>query len=101
MNSSNFLKVLEYLLFTHLEKHLPVHENQFAYRPATGCTDAITLSKETVMHYNSQLSHVYCAMANLSKDYDRINTSFLCDKMRETDLPGQVIAFIEFMGKNT
>ena len=35
MNSSNFLKVLEYLLFPHLEKQLPVHENQIAYRPAT------------------------------------------------------------------
>ena len=37
MNSSNFLKVIEYLLLPHLEKHLPIHENQFAYRPATGC----------------------------------------------------------------
>ena len=27
MNSSNFLKVIEYLLLPHLEKHLPIHEN--------------------------------------------------------------------------
>ena len=35
MISSIFLKVIEYLLLLHLEKHLPVHENQFGYRLAT------------------------------------------------------------------
>ena len=37
---------------------------------------------------------------DLSKAYDRINTSSLCDKMRETDLTGQVNALIYFMCKN-
>ena len=97
MNSSNFPKVLKYLLVPHLEKHLPVHENQFTYRPATGCIDAITVSKETVMYYNSQRSDVYCAKVDLSKAYDRIDTSLLCDKMWETELPGKVIALINFM----
>ena len=101
MSSSNFLKVLEYLLLPHLEKHLPVHENQFAYRAATRCIDAITVLKETVMYYNSQSSDVSCAMVDLSKVYDRINTSLLCDKMRVTEVPEQVIALIVFMGKNT
>ena len=45
MNSSNFLEVIEYLLLSLLEKHLLIHENQFAYRPATGCIDAITVLK--------------------------------------------------------
>ena len=40
-------------------------------------------------------------MVDLSKAYDRINTSLLCDKMRETELPGLVIEFIDFMCKNT
>ena len=40
-------------------------------------------------------------MVDISKAYDRINTSLLCDKMRETELPGQVIALIDFMCKNT
>ena len=31
MNSSNFLKALEYLLLPHLEKHVPDPENYFAY----------------------------------------------------------------------
>ena len=42
----NFLKVLECLLLSHLEKHRSVHQNQFAYRYVTGCIDAITLIEE-------------------------------------------------------
>ena len=48
MNSSNFIKVIEYLFLQHLEKHLLIHGNQFAYRPATGCIDAVSVLKETV-----------------------------------------------------
>ena len=40
-------------------------------------------------------------MVELSKAYDIINTSLLCDKIRENELPGQVIVLIDFMGKNT
>ena len=56
MNSSNFLKVMEYLLLPHLEKDLFIPENQLAYRPATGCIDAINVLKMTVMYYNLQHS---------------------------------------------
>ena len=40
-------------------------------------------------------------MVELSKTYARINTSFLCQKMRETELPGQAVALIECMCKST
>ena len=69
------------LLLPHLEEHLPVHENQFAYRPAIGCIDAITVLN--YMYYNLQRSDVFCAMVDLLKAYSRINTSLICDKMRE------------------
>ena len=82
MNSSNFLKVLEYVLLQHADKCLPVHQNQLAYRPPTGCFDAISVSKETVLYYNSKRSDVYFAMVDLSNVYDRIYTSLLCDKIR-------------------
>ena len=49
------------------------------------------------MHYNVRNSNVFCTTVNLSKAYDKINTSLLCDKMKETDLPGQVIVLIDFM----
>ena len=40
-------------------------------------------------------------MVDLSKGYDRISTSLLSDKMRETELPGLGNALIDFMGKNS
>jgi len=101
MNSSNFLKVSEYLLLPHLEKNLKIDQRQFAYRNASGCLDAITLLKETVAHYNREPTDVYCAMVDLSKAYHRINISSLCDKLKATYLPGQIFNLIEFMGKNT
>ena len=98
MISSNFLKVLEHLLLPYRRKIFLFIKNQFAYRHATGCIDAITVLKKTAM---SQIFDVYFAMLDLSKAYDRINTSLLCEKMRETELPGQVITLIDFMGRNT
>ena len=49
MNSSNFPNVLQYLLLSHLEKHLPVHQNHFAYLPATGynCLKKMQKNKTT------------------------------------------------------
>ena len=40
-------------------------------------------------------------MVDLLKTYDRISTSLLCDKKRETYIPGQVIALMDFLGRNT
>ena len=71
--------VLEYLLLPHL--------------------DAITLLKETVAHYSKENTDVYCALVDLSKAYDRIDASFLCDKLKATNLPGQTVKLIEFVGK--
>ena len=45
MNSSNLLKVFEYLLLPHLEKNPKRDQGQFAYRNATGCLGVITLLK--------------------------------------------------------
>ena len=46
-------------------------------------------------------SDVYSEKVDRSKAYDRINTSLLCDKPNESDLPGQVIALLDFMCNNT
>ena len=51
-NLSQLLVLKQYLEFQILlgQRHLHVQQNQFAYRPATGCIDAITALKETVMY---------------------------------------------------
>ena len=72
MSSSNILKVIEYFLLPHMEKHFPLHLNYFAHRAVTGCIDATTVLRETVVFYNLKWSNVYCAEVDLSKTYDRI-----------------------------
>ena len=53
------------------------------------------------MYYISKRSDVNCAMIDISKAYDRVDTSLVCNRVRENGLPGQAISLIEFMGKNT
>ena len=52
------------------------------------------------MYYNLKRSDVSCVFVDLSKVCCGINTSLLYDKVRKTDLLGQVMARIDFMGKN-
>ena len=40
-------------------------------------------------------------MVDVSKAFNRIGTSLSSDKKRETDLPIEVIALIDFMGNST
>ena len=40
-------------------------------------------------------------MVNFSKAFDRIDISLLPDNIMESDLPGQIIALTDSMGKNT
>ena len=51
------------------------------------------------MYYNLKISDVYCAIVDLSKVFDRIDTSLLCDKRGEAYLAKQVIALTDFIGK--
>ena len=81
--------------------NLKINQRQISCGTDAGCHDAITLSKETVAHYNWGHTDVHCAMVDLSKAYDRINISYLCVKLKATCLPGQIINLIELMGKNT
>jgi len=101
MTSSNFLKVFEYLLLPHLERHLAVHSDQFAYRRSSSCLRAITLSKETVIHYNNSASNVHCAMVDLSNAHDKVNIIIVCRKLQETTLPAKIVNIIQYVGFNT
>ena len=101
MNISSFMKVLEYFLLPHLEKHLEVDQRQFAYGKAMDCLDAYTLLKETVAHYSMEQTDVHCAMVDPSKAYDRIIIISLCNKLYVTNLPEHMVYCIEFRGKNT
>ena len=101
MNSSNLLEMFEYLTLPYLKKYLLLSYNQFAYRPSTGCPNAITLLNETISHYNIKHSEIFCAMNDLSQAYDRININTLCTKLRRAELPELITNIIEYMCRKT
>ena len=53
------------------------------------------------MYYISNRCEVHFVVVALSKAYDRIITSLICVKNRETDLRGHLVALIDFIVKNT
>ena len=101
MNSSVILKLFEYVLLPFLEKLLNVDSHQFGFRKNTGCLDAVTILKETVLNYNGEGSRVHCALVDLSKAYDCINVEVLSNKLRSAGCPNSIVDVINFMGTNT
>ena len=84
MNSSNILKMFEYLVLPYLEKYQNLSHNQFSYRSSAGCLNTITMLKVTISHYNQRHSEVFCAMIDLSQAYDRISINTFCTKLKTT-----------------
>ena len=97
MNSSVFLKVLEYCLLPSLKKNLPLNKRQFGFRSGTGCLPAIALVKEIINKYNIENSSVYCAMVDLSKAFDRINKNILFKKLYEAGLNPKFVEILRCM----
>ena len=101
MNSSMFLKILEYCLLPILSKNLQISNWQFGFRQNTGCLPAIALVKETIFRYNDENTNVHCVMIDLSKAFDRINHAILFQKLMATGLDPRVIEILRGMYDNT
>ena len=73
MNSSIFLKMLEYCLLPTLSKKLQITPLQFGFKEGSNCDWAIAMVKETIFRYKKASTNVHCAAIDLSKAYDEIN----------------------------
>ena len=100
LNSSMFLKVLEYCLQPILFNSLKLSNHQFGYRKDTSCLSAIAVVKETILKYNAEKSNVHCASIDLSKAFDKINHNTLFEKLSRSTLNPQVIELLRAMYDN-
>ena len=66
MNSSATSKVFGIILLPCFEWFINIDSYQFSFRWSTGCLNAVTVLKETVLKYNQDGCHIYCAMVDLS-----------------------------------
>ena len=83
-----------YLFFS---RYIELNPRQFGFRKHTGCLSAISVVKETIFHYNSEGSDVYCATIDCSKAFDKINWSILVNKLSSTNLPKIFVDIISSM----
>ena len=53
-----FSKIFEYFLLEKFSSHLSYDTLQFAYKPATGCPNAIFLLRRVIQHFNENSSNI-------------------------------------------
>ena len=82
MISSNFMKVLEYIILPY-NQTIPINPRQFSHRKNTSTILTTMISKETVKQYIDQLSSVFTCFLELSKVFERIEYSILIDRLRK------------------
>ena len=97
MNSSMFLKVLEYSIMPEIMKFLHLSNRQFGFRKDTGCLHAITMVKEVIFKYNQEGSNVHCTLIDLSKAFDRINKEILFRLLDGSGLNPRIVNIIRCM----
>ena len=80
MISSNFFKVLEYILLPFIKK-LPLSSSQFGYRSGSPTILASALLKEAIDGYISDIGTVYTYFLDMSKAFEYVDHQLLLNKL--------------------
>ena len=94
-NSPMLYKLLESSLQIHLHPYLHTNPNQHAYKRNTSTTTCTNSYKRTVSHYTHYGSSVYAALLDLSKAFDRVDQELLFTKLKERNLPPNIITLLK------
>ena len=96
MISSNFFKLIEYILLPVLKNnHASLSPYQFGYRQDSSTNVATALLKETINKYVSGGSSVHTSFIDLSKAFERINHDILINKLVLLGLPAYFIDILK------
>ena len=101
MNSSVFLKILEYCFIPILKQYLKIDSLQFGFQHGSSCDHAITAVKETILNYKKGNTNVHAAAIDLTKAYDRVNHDILINKLLDAGTPILIVKLLQYMLENT
>ncbi|XP_048478533.1 uncharacterized protein LOC125488876 [Plutella xylostella] len=89
-------KVLDSLLDSVLGGYLNLHDAQFGFRPGLSTESAILSLKHTVQYYTKRQTPVYAAFLDLSKAFDLVSYDVLWAKLRERQVPAELLRIFQF-----
>ena len=101
MSSSLIFETLEYCILPLLNQNLSLNSKQLGFRCGSSRLSTVTLLRKTAEQYIKQRSEVHCAMIDLTKALDKINSELLVAELLRTTLPRLVMDIIVFMYQNT
>jgi hypothetical protein len=88
------LKIFEYVLLNLHSHSLKSSHHQFAYKAKTSTTQCTWISREVIQYYNNNGSHVYSALLDCSKAFDKVKFDILFDKLISHGLSPVVVRFL-------
>ena len=99
MISSNFFKVIEYILLPILNKSISISPHQLGYQQQSSTILANVLLKET--EYIAAKSSVFSCFIDLSKAFERVNHAMLIDKLKCKNVPIFIVEILQNIFKRS
>ena len=96
MNSSIFLKLLEYFVLFVLKNKLTLTSRQFGFCPGTNCHSAVMMLQGVMQSYTELDSKVHFTLLDLTP-FDRMNFNIPIAKLKQIHLPMQVVKLLAFL----
>ncbi|XP_026326151.1 uncharacterized protein LOC113234843 [Hyposmocoma kahamanoa] len=93
-------KVLDSLLDDRLESYLHLHDAQFRFRPKFSTESAVLALKHTVRYYIERRTPVYACFLDLSRAFDLVSYDVLWDKLRDRDVPAELLRIFQYWYHN-
>ncbi|XP_026331427.1 uncharacterized protein LOC113238801 [Hyposmocoma kahamanoa] len=93
-------KVLDSLLDDRLESYLHLHDAQFGFRSKLSTESAVLTLKHTVRYYTERPTPVYAYFLDLSRAFDLVSCDVLWDKLRDRDVPAELLRIFQYWYHN-